>query len=195
MNPQTLVLRARGSAPIYYLVTRVVRREPRPVTQATASLSVQLTPAGARTAPAPGKPLHLRVGANAIGRVTLVTTRSIPATVLQVPIPAGCDVVDPGYPRLEQGTRHRFPPLPILDATVRDGVLRLHLAELPPGIHEHRLVIQSTAAGRFGCTPATLHRGTDERLLARAARCRTLRVRARFRVQKPTPRRADAPDP
>ena len=181
MNPRTLVLRAGGAGPVYYLVTRVVRRAPRPLAQAPASLSVHLTPtgAGAHTAPPPpGRPLALEVGANAIGRVILVTNRSIPATVLRVPIPAGCDVVDPGYPRPDKGTRHRFPPPPILDATVRDGVLRLHLADLPPGIHEHRLVIQATAAGRFGCAPATLRRGTDERLLARAARCRPLRVRA-----------------
>lgn len=194
MNPRTLVLEAGGAGPIYYLVTRVVRRAPHPLTQAPASLSVQLTPAGAgaHAAPTPGKPLALTVGANAIGRVTLVTNRSIPATVLRVPIPAGCDVVDPGYPRPEQSTHHRFPPPPILDATVRDGVLRLHLADLPPGIHEHRLVIQATAAGRFGCAPATLHRGTDERLLARAARCRPLRVRAipeRIRQDPATPPR------
>ena len=177
LNPRRLVLQTVEAGPTYFLVTRVVRQAPRTLTQATASLSVQLTPAGGRATPAPGKPLGLRLGANAIGRVTIVTTRSIPATVLRVPIPAGCDVVDPGHPRLEKGRHHRFPPPPILDATVRDGVLELHLADLPPGIHEHRLVIQTTSAGRFGCAPATLHRSTDERLLARAARCRPLRVR------------------
>ncbi len=176
MDPRTLVLKASGKGPIYYLVTRVERRLPRPLAQAPASLSMELTPAGIRATRLPGKPLALRVGANAIGRVTLVTTRSIPATVLRVPIPAGCDVVDSGYPRLEPGLHHRFEPLPILDATVRDGVLSLHLPDLPPGIHEHRLVIQATSAGRFGCAPATLHRPTDERLLARAARCRPLRI-------------------
>ncbi len=180
LDPRRLVLHARGGAPLYYLITRVVRRPPRSVTEASASVSVRLTPAGQHKTVTGSKPLPLKVGANAIGRVTLVTTRSIPSTVLRVPIPAGCDVVDPGYPRLARGGNHRFPPPPILDATVRDGVLRLHLADLPPGIHEHRLVIQATTAGRFGCAPATLRRSTDERLLARAARCRPLRVRARI---------------
>lgn len=173
-----LVLQSRGAQPAYYRVSLPQHGSAHSPLAAPATVAVHFTTVGdRRSAPFP---LRLAVGQNGVGRVTVMTTRSIPSTVLRVPVPAGCEVVDPGYPRLDEPSRAshwlRFPRLPVLDATLRGNVLWLYLRALPPGIHEHRLVIQATAAGRFGCSKATLRRAADDRQLTHADRCQPLRV-------------------
>jgi hypothetical protein len=140
--------------------------------------------------------LRLGPGASAVGRIAVVTNRSLPETVLRIPIPAGARVVDPGLRRWSEAPRSygtaRFPRLPVLDANVRGAALWLHLEALEPGLYEHQLAIGATTAGRFGCAPSVLQRATDGTLLTTSGPCQPLRVSPRVAggaaAHRPRPR-------
>lgn len=158
-------------------------------------MDLQLRPLGANATHTHTPTLTLPMGGAALVRITVVTTRSLPETVLRVEIPAGARVVDPGVESwtraaTEYGTP-RFPRLPVLDGNLRGSTLWLHLDALEPGIHEHHLALQATTGGSFRCAPATLLRAADSTPLTTAESCRSLVVTPRRRTTPKYPSHRD----